>query len=95
MTTYNNVLDVFSYAAHTLANTLWSERAFREISLFSLDVCRFHIYKITALCCVVQQFLKMNVVICQRVCLRVSMLLVPQMHTLTLCFNEEKCIFVT
>ena len=28
MTTYNNVLDVFSYAAHTLANTLWSERAF-------------------------------------------------------------------
>ena len=27
MTTYNNVLDVFSYAAHTLANTLWSERA--------------------------------------------------------------------
>ena len=28
MTTYNNVLGVFSYAAHTLANTLWSERAF-------------------------------------------------------------------
>ena len=27
MTTYNNVLDVFSYAAYTLANTLWSERA--------------------------------------------------------------------
>ena len=27
MTTYNNVLGVFSYAAHTLANTLWSERA--------------------------------------------------------------------
>ena len=32
MTTYNNVLDVFSYAAHTLANTLWSERALREIA---------------------------------------------------------------
>ena len=31
MTTYNNVLDVFSYAAHTLANTLWSERAFNDI----------------------------------------------------------------
>ena len=31
MTTYNNVLGVFSYAAHTLANTLWSERAFRGI----------------------------------------------------------------
>ena len=30
MTTYNNVLDVFSYAAHTLANTLWSERAFKH-----------------------------------------------------------------
>ena len=30
MTTYNNVLDVFSYAAHTLANTLWSERAFSK-----------------------------------------------------------------
>ena len=30
MTTYNNVLDVFSYAAHTLANTLWSERALRK-----------------------------------------------------------------
>ena len=30
MTTYNNVLDVFSYAAHTLANTLWSERAFNK-----------------------------------------------------------------
>ena len=28
MTTYINVLDVFSYAAHTLANTLWSERAY-------------------------------------------------------------------
>ena len=32
MTTYNNVLDVFSYAAHTLANTLWSERA---LSIYS------------------------------------------------------------
>ena len=30
MTTYNNVLGVFSYAAHTLANTLWSERAFSD-----------------------------------------------------------------
>ena len=30
MTTYNNVLGVFSYAAHTLANTLWSERALRR-----------------------------------------------------------------
>ena len=29
MTTYNNVLDVFSHAAHTLANTFWSERALR------------------------------------------------------------------
>ena len=31
MTTYNNVLGVFSYAAHTLANTLWSERALRNV----------------------------------------------------------------
>ena len=30
MTTYNNVLGVFSYAAHTLANTLWSELAFTQ-----------------------------------------------------------------
>ena len=29
MTPYNNVLGVFSYAAHTLANTLWSEQALR------------------------------------------------------------------
>ena len=33
MTTYNNVLDVFSYAAHTLANTLWSERAFNAVEV--------------------------------------------------------------
>ena len=36
MTTYNNVLGVFSYAAHTLANTLWSERAFRYILYHTL-----------------------------------------------------------
>ena len=30
MTTYNNVLCAFSYAAHRLANTLWSERALRK-----------------------------------------------------------------
>ena len=34
MTTYNNVLGVFSYAAHTLANTLWSERALSLINLY-------------------------------------------------------------
>ena len=31
ITKYNNVLDMFSYAAHTLANTLWSERALRRV----------------------------------------------------------------
>ena len=35
MTTYNNVLGVFSYAAHTLANTLWSERALTRIVILS------------------------------------------------------------
>ena len=34
MTTYNNVLGVFSYAAHTLANTLWSERALKYYCAF-------------------------------------------------------------
>ena len=33
MTTYNNVLGVFQYAAHTLANTLWSERALKNRSV--------------------------------------------------------------
>ena len=34
MKTYNNVLGVFSYAAHTLANTLWSERALNNEFVF-------------------------------------------------------------
>ena len=38
MTTYNNVLDVFSYAAHTLANTLWSERAFNGFRFQSSSI---------------------------------------------------------
>ena len=41
MTTYNNVLDVFSYAAHTLANTLWSERA---LTLSSFIPTHYHTF---------------------------------------------------
>ena len=36
MTTYNNVLGVFSSAAHTLVNTLWSERALKKAGVQSM-----------------------------------------------------------